>query len=220
MTEGTRVLITNPTLVETGLDLNYFTTLLFYNVSYNLMTLRQAAKRSWRINQTAPRIEVYFYFYIATMQDRAMHLMASKLAVAGVIEGNMTDEGLAAMSDCRDLTAQLAQELIRGIQNNCDIEDLSASFKKMAILKSGGEPEPTPIACLPIPGNAIPKVPAPDAPKPQSQHVQPEDTVLENLQPEEQVSFVFGAPVRRTKKKEAVEFEDQLSLWSPTERSA
>lgn len=130
---GIQVLITNPSLVETGLDLNYFTTLYYYNVAYNLFTLRQSSRRSWRINQKAPRIEVYFSYYEGTMQNRAIRLMASKLAVAGIIEGNFTDEGLAAMSDCSDMTTALARELTQGIKD--EVEDLSAVFKKMAVLK-------------------------------------------------------------------------------------
>ena len=130
---GLQVLITNPSLVETGLDLNYFTTLYYYNIAYNLFTLRQSSRRSWRINQKAPRIEVYFSYYEGTMQNRAIRLMASKLAVAGIIEGNFTDEGLAAMSDCSDMTTALARELTQGIKD--EVEDLSAVFKKMAVLK-------------------------------------------------------------------------------------
>ena len=80
---GLQVLITNPKCVETGLDLNAFTTLIFYSMGYNLFTLRQASRRSWRINQTAPRVEVYMLYYKDTMQAKAMKLMASKLAVAG-----------------------------------------------------------------------------------------------------------------------------------------
>jgi hypothetical protein len=131
--DGIQVLITNPSLVETGLDLNDFTTLYYYNIGYNLFTLRQSSRRSWRINQKAPRIEVYFNYYEGTMQHRAIRLMASKLAVAGIIEGNFTDEGLAAMSDCADMTTALARELTHGIKD--EVEDLSAVFKKMAILK-------------------------------------------------------------------------------------
>lgn len=130
---GIQVLITNPSLVETGLDLNYFTTLYYYNIAYNLFTLRQSSRRSWRINQKAPRIEVYFSYYEGTMQNRAIRLMASKLAVAGIIEGNFTDEGLAAMSDCSDMTTALARELTQGIKD--EVENLSAVFKKMAVLK-------------------------------------------------------------------------------------
>ena len=136
--DGIQVLITNPSLVETGLDLNDFTTIYYYNISYNLFTLRQSSRRSWRINQKAPRVEVYFSYYEGTMQNRAIRLMASKLAVAGIIEGNFTDEGLAAMSDCADMTTALARELTQGIKD--EVEDLSAVFKKMAILKPAAEP--------------------------------------------------------------------------------
>ena len=63
--------------------------------------------------------------------------MASKLAVAGVIEGNLTDEGLAAMSDCQDMTTELAKELTLGIEG--EVEDLGEIFKRMALLKPVAE---------------------------------------------------------------------------------
>lgn len=131
--DGIQILITNPSLVETGLDLNSFTTIIFYNIGYNLFNLRQSSRRSWRINQTFPRIEVYFLCYRGTMQERALRLMASKLAVATTIEGQISDEGLSAMSDISDLTTALARELSLGIQS--EVEDISAIYKKMAILK-------------------------------------------------------------------------------------
>ena len=129
---GLQVLITNPRCVETGLDLNAFTTLIFYSMGYNLFTFRQASRRSWRINQRAPRVEVYMFYYMDTMQAKAMKLMASKLAVAGIIEGNLSEEGLAAMSDVKDLTSQMAKELAQGIKDN--VEDIASAFKKMAII--------------------------------------------------------------------------------------
>ena len=132
---GLQVLITNPSLVETGLDLNAFTTLIFYSMGYKLFTLRQASRRSWRINQTAPRVEVYLLYYKDTMQHKAMKLMASKLAVAGIIEGNFTEEGLAAMSDVQDMTSQMAKELMLGIRDN--VEDIAAAFKRMAVINPG-----------------------------------------------------------------------------------
>ncbi len=129
---GLQVLITNQKCVETGLDLNDFTTLIFYSMGFNLFTLRQASRRSWRINQAAPRVEVYLLYYKETMQAKAMKLMASKLAVAGIIEGTLSEEGLAAMSDVRDLTSQMAKELSLGIKDN--VEDIAAAFKKMAVI--------------------------------------------------------------------------------------
>ena len=53
------VVISHPRLVETGLDLfdkggrHNFPTLCFYETGYNLFTLRQASRRSWRIGQEA-----------------------------------------------------------------------------------------------------------------------------------------------------------------------
>ena len=129
---GLQVLITNPRCVETGLDLNAFTTIIYYSMGYNLFTLRQASRRSWRINQTAPKVEVYMFYYANTMQAKAMKLMASKLAVAGIIEGTFSEEGLATMSDVKDLTSQMAKELAAGIRDN--VEDIAATFKKMAII--------------------------------------------------------------------------------------
>ena len=130
--KGLQVLIANPRCLETGLDLNAFATVIYYSMSYNLFTLRQASRRSWRINQTATKVEVYMLYYANTMQAKTMKLMASKLAVAGIIEGTFSEEGLAAMSDVRDMTSQMAKELAAGIRDN--VEDIAAAFKKMAII--------------------------------------------------------------------------------------
>ena len=59
----------------------------------------------------------------------------SKLAVAGIIEGTFSEEGLSAMSDVRDLTSQMAKELSLGIKDN--VEDIAAAFKKMAVINRG-----------------------------------------------------------------------------------
>ena len=114
------------------MDLNAFTTIIFYSMGFNLFTLRQASRRSLRINQTAPRVEVYMLYYKDTMQAKAIKLMASKLAVAGLIEGSFSEEGLAAMSDVKDLTSQMAKELTLGIKDR--VEDIAAAFKKMAVI--------------------------------------------------------------------------------------
>jgi len=171
ISEGLQVLIANPTLIETGLDMNAFTTLIFYDTGYKLFTLRQASRRSWRINQTAPRIEVYMLYYQHTMQHKAIKLMASKLAVAGIIEGNFSEEGLAAMSECEDMTTLMAKELMMGIKDS--VEDVSSMFKRMALLK----PQQAAWSIF---------VETPRA---------RDDTALSDTLPEESpVEFTFGAP--------------------------
>jgi hypothetical protein len=133
---GLRVLITNPAIVETGLDLNAFTTLIFYDTGTKLFTMRQASRRSWRINQTSPRVEVYMLYYMNTVQHKLIRLMGTKLAVASIIEGGFSEEGLAAMSQCEDMTTLMAKELLLGIKDSVD--DVSDAFKRMAIKKPEG----------------------------------------------------------------------------------
>ena len=77
------------------------------------------------------------------MQHKAIKLMASKLAAAGMIEGTFTDEGLAAMSECQDMTTLMAKELMLGIKDS--VEDVSAAFKRMAVLHPRAE-----IVTLPV----------------------------------------------------------------------
>lgn len=48
---GVDVLITNPELVKTGLELLDFPTIVFLQTGYNVYTLQQGARRSWRIGQ-------------------------------------------------------------------------------------------------------------------------------------------------------------------------
>ena len=193
---GVQVLITNPECVKTGLDLNDFTTLIFYSMGYNLFTLRQASRRSWRINQTAPRIEVYLLYYAETMQAKAMKLMASKLAAAGLIEGTFSEEGLAAMSDVRDMTSQMAKELALGIKDR--VEDIAAAFKKMAIINPDRKAR---VAAQPAA-----KVPTPEMPtiKAESARVQRQsyDGLLERTLAEQ----------KKKKSKKPVVDEGQFSI--------
>lgn len=117
--QGLDVLITNPTLVETGLNLLDFTTIIFYQIGYNLSTMRQASRRSWRLSQTKD-ITVYFLYYENTTQEDALSLMATKLHAAQSMEGKFSEEGLKAMSNNQDMLTQIAANVVDGIKNTVD----------------------------------------------------------------------------------------------------
>ncbi len=129
---GMDVLICNPRLLETGLDLNEFTCFIFSDIGFNLTTYRQASRRGYRVNQKASKVTVYLFYYEGTMQERALRLMANKLSAAVTLEGKLSDEGLAALSNSEDMIAQLARELVSGLSDYTD--NLQESFQKMAIL--------------------------------------------------------------------------------------
>ena len=197
---GMQVLIVNPSLVETGLDLNAFTTLVFYSMGYKLFTLRQASRRSWRINQKAPAVKVYMLYYEDTMQQKCLKLMASKLAVAGLIEGNFSEEGLAAMSDVQDMTSQMAKELMLGIRDN--VEDIAAAFKKMAFENPDREVAEVPAEETSLPPESVPAMI--EQPKRVFTVEQEEKLQAAMVQLEQQKA-------KRTKKTQQV--ENQLSLF-------
>jgi SNF2 family DNA or RNA helicase len=112
---GTDVVIANPKLVQTGLDLYDFPELAFYQTGYSIFTLRQASRRSWRIGQKRP-VKVNYLYYRPTMQERAMQLMGSKLEASLAIEGKFSEEGLLAMTQGENMTTALAKTLVDGLE--------------------------------------------------------------------------------------------------------
>ncbi len=97
-----------PKIVETGLDLLDFPTILFHETGYSLHTLRQSSRRSWRIGQKRP-VEVKFFAYTGTMQEVCLRLMGKKLLVALAMEGKFASEGLQALDGDDDMLTAMAQ---------------------------------------------------------------------------------------------------------------
>jgi len=119
--EGVQVVISHPKLVETGLDLLDFPTIIFYESGYSLHTLRQASRRSWRIGQRRP-VRVKFLCYEGTMQTACLRLMGKKLLVALTMEGKFAGEGLQNLDEDDDMLSAMARELVErnGIGETAD----------------------------------------------------------------------------------------------------
>lgn len=125
--EGVEVVICHPKLVETGLDLIWFPTILFYQTGYSLHTLRQASRRSWRIGQFLG-VRVKFLVYRGTTQMTCLRLMGRKMLVALMMEGKFSGEGIHSMGIEEDMVAAMARELLEksdvGQSANAVWEDL------------------------------------------------------------------------------------------------
>lgn len=149
------VMISHPQLVETGLDLfdpagSYnFPTLSFYSTGYNLFTLRQAARRAWRIGQKE-LCKVRYYYYAQTMQARAMTLMGKKLAASTSVEGHFSSEGLAAMAGDE---GSLEMAMARSLVEQLDDSDVGRAWSRM----TAERPKPTPVVAAAAPGTFIAK---------------------------------------------------------------
>jgi superfamily II DNA or RNA helicase len=110
---GVDVVVCNPELVKTGLDLLEFPTIVFMQSGYSVYTVQQAARRSWRIGQKRP-VKVLFLGYAATTQMDCLKLMAKKIAVSQSTSGDMPDSGLDVLNDSGDsLEVALAKKLLQ-----------------------------------------------------------------------------------------------------------
>ena len=118
---GVQAVICHPKLVQTGLDLIEFPTILFYETAYSIYVLRQASRRSWRIGQRLP-VEVKFLHYAETMQESCLRLMGKKLLVSLAMEGKFSSEGLQAINEEDDILMAMARELVteKGIGERAD----------------------------------------------------------------------------------------------------
>lgn len=109
------VLITNPKLVQTGLDLIDFQTIVFHEIEYSVYVLRQASRRSWRIGQSKA-VKVYYLIYGGTIQEKGLKLIAQKFKTSLAIEGELMDDGLSTYnSDGVDLYYDLAKSIVSGV---------------------------------------------------------------------------------------------------------
>lgn len=111
---GIDVLITNPELVKTGLDLLDFPTICFMQTGWNVYTLQQAARRSWRIGQKQA-VRVIFIGYAKTSQIACLELMAKKIAVSQSTSGDVPESGLDSLNQDGDsVEMALARQLVAG----------------------------------------------------------------------------------------------------------
>ena len=126
--EGIDVLICHPRLVQTGLDLIDFPTIVWAETDYSVYTMRQASRRSWRIGQTRP-VKVVFMAYRGTLQADALKLVAQKLQSSLAVEGELPEDGLAAYGDDGDdIMLALARKIVNGEEEEEEGESVEDAF--------------------------------------------------------------------------------------------
>jgi hypothetical protein len=106
------VLLCNPLLVMTGLDLLAFSSLIFYEILFSLYPVDQASRRHWRIIQKQ-ECRTFYLYYEGTMEERALEVLAKKREAAALLYGDMSADGLAALTGeggvANDLVKALGQ---------------------------------------------------------------------------------------------------------------
>jgi len=120
--------VCHPRLVQTGLNLIDFPTIVLYQFDYSTYTLRQVSRRSYRPSQTQP-VEVHFLCYRDTVQEKGLALMARKLRSALMAEGEFVDGGLSAFGEDNDIMRALTRSLLHGHA----VPGLEATFQALTV---------------------------------------------------------------------------------------
>ena len=137
--QGVDVVVCHPRLVQTGLDLIDFPTLVWFETDYSVYVARQASRRSWRIGQKRP-VKVVFMAYRNTLQADALKLVAKKLQSSLAVEGELPEDGLAAFGDDGDdLMLALARQIISGEKTDADGESVEAVFAQARDAEASAE---------------------------------------------------------------------------------
>jgi ElaB/YqjD/DUF883 family membrane-anchored ribosome-binding protein len=138
VSEGVDVIICHPRLVQTGLDLIDFPTLVWFETDYSVYTMRQASRRSWRIGQNRP-VKVIYMAYRGTLQADALKLVAKKLQSSLAVEGELPEDGLAAYGDDGDdLVMALARQIVSG-DAQADAETVEQVFAQARDAEAAAE---------------------------------------------------------------------------------
>ncbi len=137
--KGLDVLICHPRLVQTGLDLVDFPSIVWFETDYSVYVMRQASRRSWRIGQIRP-VKVVFMSYRNTLQADALKLVAKKLQSSLAVEGELPEDGLAAYGDDGDdLMMALARRVVSGDEEDADDETVEEVFAQARDAEAAAE---------------------------------------------------------------------------------
>lgn len=125
---GTNILICHPELVETGLDLLELPTIIWAQTGHKVPVVRQTSRRSWRIGQNK-EVRVIFICYKNTWQEKCFQLIGNKMKAAGILEGNLTNEGLRDFGNTGDTFGDILTLLKNSMVTVKNSNDIFAQYR-------------------------------------------------------------------------------------------
>ena len=120
--EGINVVLCNPRLVKTGLNLIQWPSIVVLEPVYSLFTLHQAKRRAFRPTQTQD-CEVTYVCYAGTMSEKAISIVARKSAAAAILNGDDLSNGLLEFDPGMSLLQELAKAVMAGDEDRTGLSD-------------------------------------------------------------------------------------------------
>ncbi|MFF0828855.1 helicase-related protein [Brevibacillus sp. NPDC003359] len=122
---GTKVIICNSSIVQVGLDLLMWPTIIYYQLDYDINIVRQSSRRAWRIGQDRV-CRVYYLVYDLSQQLNQFMTIMAKRGHAMLAEGRIDRSELAQYS--RDASSAMAGD----IADSLDGTSVAAMWKQLA----------------------------------------------------------------------------------------
>ena len=123
------VLVCNPRLVQTGLDLIAFSTVVFFEVEIQTNVARQALRRVWRLGQQRV-VKAVFLGHQGSVEHRVLANKGRDMVVAQYLDGNHMTGGAFSLDDEENASLlKIAQDILDGK----DIPELRGIFSQEAV---------------------------------------------------------------------------------------
>lgn len=124
--QGAKVIISNMRLVSTGIDLIPWPTYYFYQLDYNINTVRQAAGRGWRYGQFR-EVRIKYFITDRSQQVSQLERIMARRGHALLVEAKIDKTELAKYA--RDAHSTLASDIAECIATS----QLAQSWQELAI---------------------------------------------------------------------------------------
>lgn len=111
--EGIEIIVCNPKLVETGLNIIQYPSIYFYEIPYSITTLRQAEKRAYRPSQKR-ECRIYYSYYKECIQEDAMKLVGGKKKASLALEGVFSNDILSSMGEGGQSLESMLNDVLKG----------------------------------------------------------------------------------------------------------
>lgn len=124
--KGTKVLIMNMRLVEVGLDLMHYPTIIYFQLNDDINTLRQSSRRAWRLGQHK-KCKVIYLVNNGTQQMAQFQRLMSRRVSAMIVEGRIErSDDLAKYADVS--VSALTNDLSKTLEAN----DIASAWEEAA----------------------------------------------------------------------------------------
>lgn len=127
--EGQKVIISNLNLIGEGLDLLPWPSLIFYQLSYNVDTVRQAGGRAWRIGQLR-ECRNYYLIVNGTQQVPQFETVMARRGHALLVEGKIDKSALADYA--KDAFSTLAADIADCLATQERVNEISNTWDSLA----------------------------------------------------------------------------------------